>query len=125
MPWVDIGSGKPYATGVVQTADATVTPVMTVPVPSGVTWLVRVGVAGRRTTDGAAGAYLIGATVKNVAGAVTVVGQTNVAVGEDAGIAAAWSVDLAASGSSVLCRVTGGVADSVAWSGTLYLEAQV
>lgn len=102
----------------VYTTDATVTTLKTVTVPVSTTVLMWGYVVARRT-GGSAGAaedgaaYRVEFTAKNTAGTAALIAAATVTViGESQ---AAWDVTVAASGGTVLIKVTGAANNNISW----------
>lgn len=101
----------------VNTTNATVTTLHTIPAPSSSTLTV-VGYVTARRTGGASGTAEDGATyrveysVKNVAGTATLIGSSITVIGESQ---AAWDVTLAGSTSNILIQVTGAASNNITW----------
>lgn len=109
---------SPAVSGSVNTTDATVTTVATIPAASNTSVLVDCSIVGRRTggSAGAAGdgaGYNVRAVAKNVAGTLTIIGQATTVIGESQ---AGWDAVAAVSGTNILLRVTGAVNNNISWS---------
>jgi hypothetical protein len=109
---------SPSVSGAVNTTDATVTTVGTIPTTSNTTLLVDCNIVGRRTggSSGSAGdgaGYLVRAVAKNVAGVVTIIGQATTVIGESQ---AAWDAVAAVSGTDIVLRVTGAANNNISWA---------
>jgi hypothetical protein len=108
--------------GRIATVDATVTTLHTVAIPATTTVQIVAFVTARRT-GGAAGTaedgagYMVQATVKNVAGAATLIGAVNqICVQEDQ---AGWDATIDVNGANARVRVNGAVDNNVTWHATV------
>lgn len=111
-------SGASTLSGTVATTDATVTTIITAAIASNTTALLTLRIVARRTggasgTAGDGAAYQLMGAVKNIAGTASIISQSIAFSGEDQ---AAWTVDLLASTSNILVRVTGAAANNISWS---------
>lgn len=99
----------------VQTTDATVTTIATIPTSSDRGYVVRAMVVGTRVTGtNETGAYEVICTFENDAGTLTQVStDTQPHVKEDT---AAWDVTINPSGTNILVQVTGEAAKTINWT---------
>lgn len=113
--------GSARTTGTVATTNATPTSTTaltgSIYVGTNRSYAVMANVSARRTsgTSGAAGdsaSYLIHALVKDIAGTVSIVGQSILSSFEDQ---AAWDVTFVVSGSDILLQVTGAANNNITW----------
>jgi hypothetical protein len=108
----------------VATTDATVTTLHTVTIPASTTVQIVAMVVARRT-GGAAGtaedgaSYMLGATVKNVAGTATLIpAGTHVKVWAHES-QAGWDASIDVTGATARVRVTGAASNDVTWHATV------
>jgi hypothetical protein len=103
-------------TNEVQTTDATVTTVLTIPVASGEEVKLLAHTVGHQTSTGDTASLGNAAAFKNIAGTLTQVGTTQVlhVAMANAG-AALWTQTFSVSGTDVLVRVTGEAAKTIDW----------
>lgn len=104
-------------TGTVNTTDATPTAVSTIAIASNTTVMIQATVSARRTggssgTTGDGAGYILNAAVKNIAGTVTIIGQSLAFAQEDQ---AAWNVAAAVSTTNIEIRVTGAANNNITW----------
>lgn len=107
------------------TTDATVTTIHTITVPATTTvafeaWIInrRTGGASGTAEDGAS--YLLRGVYKNVAGTATQIGTDGLTV--DGESQAGWTVASAASGGTILIRVTGSASNNITWHATIRVK---
>lgn len=102
----------------VSTTDATVTTLALISIPTGTQILFTAYVRAIRTggasgTPNDAGGYVLHAIAKNVAGTVTIIGQSAALTAEDQ---AAWGAVFDSSGSTARIRVTGATGNNIDWT---------
>ena len=101
----------------VTTADATVTTILTIPIPQYSVCTIQVTINGVWATDASKGAGYIGAaTYTNQAGTATPIGTATAIAGHESD--AAHDYTFVVSSGNVLVRVTGKAATSMKWSAT-------
>ncbi len=113
--------------GTVNTTDATVTAAQTIAIPTTKTVLLEARVVARRTggasgTTGDSAGYVRIATVKNIAGTVSIVSpppQTSFTAEDQV----AWNATMAVSGTNIVVNVTGAAGNNITWDvTTIYQE---
>lgn len=97
-----------------QTVDATLTTLLTIPTRNNVTWHIKVRITGRKTDNSKSGGYEIIALFNNNAGVLSQVGATIQVFNQATD--AAWTVAFAISGTNILVQVTGKVGDTINWT---------
>ena len=110
----------------VETTDATVTTLATLPLEDGKTSQIVADIVARRTggasgTAGDGAGYRIIGTYRRVsAGAATLIGS--VTADHTAESQAGWDATLTVSGNDVLVRVTGATGNNLSWHGVITLQ---
>jgi len=114
---VDVNPSLKYYQADVTTADATVTTILTIPIPQYSVCTIQVTINGVWATDASKGAGYIGAaTYTNQAGTATPIGTATAIAGHESD--AAHDYTFAFSSGNALVRVTGKAATSMKWSAT-------
>lgn len=113
-----LAGGANIAVGTISTSNASATTVATVAIPTNTTVLFLLMITARRTggsagTTGDAAGYVLAGSAKNIAGTVTIVGQSLLFTAEDQ---AAWTAALAVSSTNILVQVTGAANNNIDWS---------
>jgi hypothetical protein len=98
--------------GNVSTTDATITTILTLPVPTDKTQLLDVNIVGRDSGGADSAVYSFKAMAENSSGTVTV-SIVSSQIYEDV---SGWDATVTTSGSDVLVRVTGAAATNVDWN---------
>ena len=113
--------------GMVETTDATVTTLLTIPLEDGKTVQIVAEVVARRTggasgTSGDGASYrILGAFRRVSAGSATLIGS--VTADHTAESQGAWDATLTASGNDVLLQVTGASGNNVSWGCQVTVQA--
>jgi hypothetical protein len=114
---VDVNPSLKYYQADVTTADATVTTILTIPIPQYSVCTIQVTINGVWATDASKGAGYIGAaTYTNQDGTATIIGTATAIAGHESD--AAHDYTFVVSSGNVLVRVTGKAATSMKWSAT-------
>jgi hypothetical protein len=110
----DLG-GRGFSDATVQTTDATQTTLQTITIPTDEERIITIRVRAHEDATDDSFWYVSTVGVKNVGGTVSLIGSESVQTGGDAG-AAAWLVDINASGANALVQVTGEIAHTINWT---------